>query len=210
MRGSLAVQYHSTDGSKFLVAQLPVSVADAERGLRASATKGRYDSPYAVGNVLVPERGQFSLKDQTAIRERAATRRGGNVGASPDDEPIQRPLEPGERQYGLEPYTHTNTDVATLAHWQTSAYTVNGKPAAISSNFVLSLRPIGPSKMELRVHQPRVRVYIGRRITMNVHTLAPYVDCRERPDDRPVPEDLEVVMQWARDAIYAAPPIGAK
>ncbi|MBJ2158728.1 hypothetical protein [Variovorax sp. IB41] len=206
---SLAVQYHPTDGSTYLVAQVWVSVADAERGLRASAKKRMYGGPYAVGNVLIPQRGQFSMEDQIAIKERGATRRGDGFGASAYRELMQRPLDPGERQYMLAPDTTTNAGDGTLAYWQTASYTVNGKPATISSNFVVSLRALGPSKTELSVYQPRVKIFVGRRITMNAHTFTPYVDCREQSDDRTVPEDLDVVMQWARDAIHAAPPLGA-
>jgi hypothetical protein len=207
LRKNLAVQYHPTDGSTYLVAQVWVSVADAERGLRASATKRMYGGRDAVGDVLIPERGRFSLEDQVSIGKRGAARRGDDFGASAYRELMQRPLEPDERQYMLDPYTTTNAGDGTLAYWKTATYTVNGKPATISSNFVVSLRALGPSKTELSVYQPRVKIFVGRRIAMNAHTFTPYVDCNEQSDDRTVPEDLDVVMQWARDAIHAVPPI---
>lgn len=208
MRKSLAAQYHPTDGSTYLVSQVWVSVADAERGLRASARKRMYGGSDASGNVLIPERGQFSLEDQIAIRARGATRREDGFGASAYRELMQRPLEPGERQYMLDPHATTDTGEGTRAYWKTTSYTVNGKPATISSNFVVSLRALGPSKTELSVYQPRVTIFVGRQIAMYAHGLGLYVDCREESDDRTVPEDLEVVMQWARGAIYAAPPSG--
>lgn len=205
MRKSLAAQYHPTDGSTYLVSQVWVSVADAERGLRASAKKRMYGGPEVVGNVLISERGQFSLEDPITLGERGATRRGDGLGASAYRELMQRPLEPGERRYLLDPHATTNTGTGTRAYWQTTSYTVSGKPATISSNFVVSLRALGPSKTELSVYQPRVTIFVGRQITMNAHGLTPYVDCREQADDRTVPEDLDAVMQWARGAIYAAP-----
>lgn len=211
MRASLAAQYHPTDGSTYLVSQVWVSVADAERGLRASATKRMYGGPSAVGNVLIPERGLFSLEDQSSTSKRGATRGGDSFGAAAYRELMQRPLDPDERQYMLNPYATTNSGNGTRAYWQSTSYTVNGKPATISSNFVLSLRALGPSRTELSVYQPHVKISVGRRLTLDAHSLAaPYVDCREQSDDRAVPEDLEAVMQWARGAIHAAPPIGAR
>ena len=210
MRKGLAAQYHPTDGSTSLVSQVWVSVADAERGLRASATKRMHGGVSAVGNVQIPGRGWFSLEDQISISKRGATRRGDGFGAAAYRELMQRPLDPDERQYMLDPYTTTNAGNGALAYWQTDSYTVNGKPATISSNFVVSLRALDPSKTELSVYQPRVKIFVGRQIAMYAHGLGLYVDCREQSDDRTVPEDLEAVMQWARDAIHAAPPIGAK
>lgn len=64
MRKGPAVRYHPADGSTCLSAQLPVSVEDAERGLRASAEKLAYRSPPVIGNVLIPERGRFLLEGE--------------------------------------------------------------------------------------------------------------------------------------------------
>lgn len=212
MRKAPAVRYHPADGSTYLSAQLPVSVADAERGLRASATRQTYGGSNGVGKVLVPERGRFSLEDQTSVRERAVAGHRDDAGATGPAyrRLMQRPLDAGERQYGLRPEVTTKTGSTELAYWQTGSYTMNGKPATMSSDFVLSLRPMGPWKTELNVYQHRVRIFTGREVRMNAHALMPYIDCREQSEDRAVPEDLEVVMQWARTAIYAAPPAGAK
>lgn len=212
MRKAPAVRFHPADGSTYLSAQLPVSVADAERGLRASATRQAYGGSHVVGKVLVPERGRFSLEDQTSERERAVASRSDDANATGPAyrRLMQRPLDAGERQYGLKPEVTTKTGSTELAYWQTSSYTMNGKPMTISSDFVLSLRPVGPWTTELNVYQHRVRLFTGREVRMNAHALGLYTDCREQSDDRAVPEDLEVVMQWARTAIYAAPPAGAK
>lgn len=207
-----AVRFHPADGSMYLSAQLPVSVVDAERGLRASAEKQRYRRAPVFGNVFIPERGRFVLEDQTSLRERGVGDRRGSFGATGPAyrSLMQRPLDPGERQYGLAPSTLENAGPMELAHWQTDSYTLNGKPVTMSSDFVLSLRPMGPRKMELGVYQYRLRLFTGRQVMLNVHTLKPYIGCREQSDDRMVPEDLEVVMQWARSAIYAAPPADEK
>jgi hypothetical protein len=215
MRKNPVVRYHQTDTSTHLIAQFPVSVADAERGLRASATQRIYGGPNVVGNVLIPARGRFSLEDPTLLREHATTRRhGGDLGAAGTAyrDLMERSPEPGERQFGLAPWSAATLEVAptALAYWQTDSYSVNGKPATISSNFVLSLRPMGPRKTELGVYQVRVRLFTGRQFMMNIHTFSPYVGCREQPGDHVVEGDLEAVMQWARDAIYGAPPAGEK